>query len=437
MTVNDPRGNVPDDDPSARTSVFPTAGSGSSGGEGSFGVTFRPPSAGDGDARMYDFAGSEIVPPPPRGGMTGRQKLGVGLALVAMAVGGGITGAYVATGLSGGTRPVAASSPAASTPPATADRGATGGGTAAVPNFADVARAVQPSVVSIEVRGVRGGSTGSGVILDAEGRILTNNHVVEGAGRGGGDITVRFSDGRSARASIVGTDPFTDLAVIRAEGVSDLTPATLGDSDRLQVGEPVLAIGSPLGLEGSVTAGIVSALNRTIPVGDDRPFGGRRSQATITGAIQTDAPINPGNSGGALVNAAGQVIGINTAIITNGGDGNIGVGFAIPSNTAKQVADQLIRTGRATHAYLGVGLADAVGVNGAVINTVEEGSPADQAGLRQGDRIVKINDTDVADADAVVGMIRGFKPGDRITVTYVRDDETRTAEVTLAERGGN
>src|SRR5690606_14624026 len=114
------------------------------------------------------------------------------------------------------------------------------------------------------------------------------------------------------------------------------------DSDRLQVGEPVLAIGSPLGLEGSVTAGIVSALNRTIPVGDDRPFGGRRSQATITGAIQTDAPINPGNSGGALVNAAGQVIGINTAIITNGGDGNIGVGFAIPSNTAKQVADQLI-----------------------------------------------------------------------------------------------
>ena len=434
MSVRDPRGNVPDDDPSGRTSVFPTAVSGSGGGEGSFGFGgYRPGSAGDGNTRVYDFAGSEIVP-PPRGGMTGRQKIGVGLAMVAMAIGGGVTGALVATSAGGGTTPVAASSPAVSVPPATTGNG----GNAAVTNFAAVARAVQPSVVSIEVRGVGGGSTGSGVILDAEGRILTNNHVIEGAGRGGGRITVTFSDGRSAEASVVGTDPFTDLAVIRVEGVPNLTPATLGDSDRLEVGEPVLAIGSPLGLEGSVTAGIVSALNRTIPVGDDRPsFGRSGTRTTITGAIQTDAAINPGNSGGALVNASGQVIGINTAIITNGGDGNIGVGFAIPSNTAKQVADQLISTGRATHAYLGVSLADAVGTNGAVISTVENGSPADEAGLRQGDRIVKINDTDIADADGVVGMIRGFKPGDRVTITYVRDNETRTATVTLAERTAN
>jgi len=432
MSNQDPRGNVPDEDPLGRTSVLPTNPSGWSGpNQGSPGFGANP--EGKGDTRLYDFSGfsgTEFRPPaPPRGGWSRGQKLIVGLALVATALGGGATGAYVATAFGGDdTRTTAVSSPVVNV-------SASSNGTT-VTNFAAVARAVQPAVVSITVRTGRGGNGGSGVILDAEGRILTNNHVVEAASRGGGEISVTFSDGRSARATIVGTDPLTDLAVIRAEGVSNLTPAALGDSDKLQVGEPVLALGSPLGLDGSVTAGIISALNRTIPVGDDDRFGGG-TRSAISGAIQTDAAINPGNSGGALVNASGQVIGINTAIITNGGEGNIGVGFSIPINTAKQVADQLVRTGRATHAYLGVSLTDAMGTQGALVASVEPGSPAEEAGLRAGDRIIKINDTNVADADTVTGMIRGFKPGERVTLSFVRDGETETVTVTLAERTAN
>jgi Trypsin-like serine proteases, typically periplasmic, contain C-terminal PDZ domain len=430
MAINDPRGNAPDDDPFGKTSLLPADSSGWRPGQG--GPDFAPPPPpGRGDTRLYDFSGfsgSELgpPPPPPRGGGGRGRRFAVGLALVATALGGGVTGAYVATAFGDDAQPrtSAATSPVVSVP-------ASANGTT-VTNFAAVARAVQPAVVSITVRTGGGGNGGSGVILDAEGRILTNNHVVEAATQGG-EITVTFSDGRSARASIVGTDPLTDLAVIRAEGVSGLTPAALGDSDKLQVGEPVLALGSPLGLDGSVTAGIISALNRTIPVGDDRRFGGG-TRSAISGAIQTDAAINPGNSGGALVNASGQVIGINTAIITNGGEGNIGVGFSIPINTAKQVADQLIRTGRATHAFLGVSLTDAMGTQGALVAAVEPGSPAEQAGLRPGDRITKVNDTDVSDADTVTGMIRGFKPGDQVTLSYVRDGETETVTVTLAER---
>ncbi|MEV5414330.1 trypsin-like peptidase domain-containing protein [Thermopolyspora sp. NPDC052614] len=428
MTTNDPRGRISDDDPSGRTSVLPANPSGWSMPEQ------RPPEFASygpenpGDTRRLDFSGSEILPPAPRtGGMWSRgQKVAVGLALVAMALGGGVAGAFVATSFATPQTTVA-TSPIVNVP--------AGSGTT---SLAAVAKAVQPSVVSIAVRTGSGGGEGSGVILSADGRILTNNHVVEAGGQGG-EITVTFSDGRTARGSIVGTDPVTDLAVIRAENVSNLTPAALGDSDKLQVGDTVLAIGSPLGLQGSVTAGIISALNRTVPVGGDEgprfPGGADQSSSTtITGAIQTDAPINPGNSGGALVNASGQVIGINAAIATNGGEGNIGVGFSIPINTARQVADQLISTGKATHAFLGVGLADAMGAPGAVVGTVEADSPAAQAGLREGDRITKINETTVTGSDTVIAAIRGFKPGDKVTLTYVRDGKTATVTVTLAER---
>jgi putative serine protease PepD len=385
------------------------------------------------------YTGSQFVMPGSGGGWTRGQKTALGLALVAMALGGGATGAFVANSLHHDTTQVAASSPVINNP-ASVRNGTT--------TVAQVAKAIQPSVVSITVRSGSGMAEGSGVILSADGLILTNNHVVDGLGQGAA-LTVKFSDGRTASASVVGTDPTTDLAVIRVRNMSGLTKASLGDSDKLQVGDSVLAIGSPLGLEGSVTAGIVSALDRTVSVGNNQQqnpgapgFGqGQGSQGgqgsaptTLSGAIQTDAAINPGNSGGALVNSSGQVIGINSAIATNGGDGNIGVGFAIPINTAKQVAQQLITSGKATHAYLGVSLTDATGdAQGALVGQIQSGSPAAAAGLREGDLITKINGKAVDGADTAVGLVRGFKPGDKATLTYVRGGRTATVTVTLAE----
>jgi putative serine protease PepD len=266
-----------------------------------------------------------------------------------------------------------------------------------------------------------------------------------GAGQGGGEMSVKFNDGRTAKASVVGTDPATDLAVIRAEGVSGLTAATLGDSDALKVGDSVLALGSPLGLSGSVTMGIISALDRTLTVGGEQQQappgwgqgGGASEVTTIGGAIQTDAAINPGNSGGALVNAGGQLVGINTAIATGGGggNGNIGVGFAIPINTAKQVSDQLISSGKVSHAFLGVSVTDATGdVAGALVREVTPESPAEKAGLAQGDLITKIDGKAVEGGDTVVGQVRGFKPGQQAQITYVRDGKESSVTVTLQEK---
>ncbi|MEU4831093.1 trypsin-like peptidase domain-containing protein [Streptosporangium sp. NPDC023615] len=375
--------------------------------------------------------------PARHGRLSAGQKLGAGLALAAMAVGGGVAGAFAATALNEPAVTVSSSAPVVSP---------VGNAT----TVADIAQAVQPSVVSIEVKTAAGGGEGSGVVLSSDGLILTNNHVVAAGGQSaeGNQVTVRFSDGKSATAKVVGTDPATDLAVIRAEGVSGLTKASIGDSDRLKVGDSVLAIGSPLGLSGSVTAGIVSALNRTLTVGGDQgrqqlpPGWGGPGQAqgggggiTIGGAIQTDAAINPGNSGGALVNAAGQVVGINTAIATNGGEGSIGVGFAIPITTANQVAQELIADGKVSHAFLGVSVTDATGdAGGALVGQVTQGSPADKAGIRQGDLITKIDDTVVDEAATVVGAVRGFKPGRQVTISYVRDGQPQTATVTLAEK---
>ncbi|WP_245651475.1 S1C family serine protease [Streptosporangium amethystogenes] len=388
-------------------------------------------------AEAPEKAGGPAVVPAQRGRLTAGQKIGAGLALAAMAIGGGVAGAFVATSLNGSATVVSSSGPVVSP-------------VGNVTTVADIAQVVQPSVVSIEIRTAAGGGEGSGVVLSADGLILTNNHVVSAGGQAGPDsqVTVKFSDGKTATAKVVGTDPATDLAVIKAEGVSDLTKASIGDSDRLKVGDSVLAIGSPLGLSGSVTAGIVSALNRTLTVGGEQgqqqlPPGWGRSQesgqspTTIGGAIQTDAAINPGNSGGALVNAAGQVVGINTAIATNGGEGSIGVGFAIPINTASHVAEQLIKSGKVSHALLGVSVTDATGdAGGALVGQVTEGSPAAKAGIRQGDLITKINDTPVDGAATVVGAVRGFKPGQQVTVAYVRDGQPQTVTVTLTEKTG-
>jgi putative serine protease PepD len=288
--------------------------------------------------------------------------------------------------------------------------------------------------VSIAVRGGGGNGTGSGVVIRSDGYILTNNHVVETAADGG-EITVTLDAGeRELPADIVGLDAVTDLAVLRVRTDRDLSPAALGQSRALVVGDPVVAIGSPLGLSGTVTTGIVSALNRTVNVGEFPLFN----------AIQTDAAINPGNSGGALVNAQGEVIGINSAIATLGGGGlfggeqsggSIGVGFAIPIDEARSVAEEIIRTGRATHPSIGVSATTVGGQDreGALVRELTAGGAAGRAGLEPGDLIVQVDDEDVSSVDELILAIRSNSVGDTITLTYVRDGRTRTAEVVLQD----
>jgi putative serine protease PepD len=309
---------------------------------------------------------------------------------------------------------------------------------------------VLPGVVSITAEGRAGTGQGSGVVLSRDGLVLTNNHVVVGAGDGA-DLSVTLPDGSTEDAELVGRDPATDLAVIRVEGVDDLTAAKLGSSADLHVGDTVLAIGSPLGLDGSVSSGIVSALDRAITLGDPEPRspfddGGPVSPVAVIDAIQTDAAINPGNSGGALANADGEVVGINTAIASlaqgfNGESGNIGVGFAIPIDDAKGIAEQLIDDGEVEHAYLGVRLADATvdnrgddgdgGAGGAVVAGVEANSPADDAGVEQGDVLVSIDDQAVHDAAAVTAAIRRHDPGDEVKLVVRRDGEEKTLTAEL------
>jgi putative serine protease PepD len=309
------------------------------------------------------------------------------------------------------------------------------------------AAAILPSVVSIGVESDAGSGSGSGIVISSDGEILTNNHVVAQAADGG-ELTVTFSDGSTADAEIVGRDPATDLAVIRADGAGDLTPATLGSSADLHVGDTVLAIGSPLGLDGSVSAGIVSALNRSITLQgeatpEQSPFGGGPSPSgptatAVISAIQTDAAINPGNSGGALINADGEVVGINTAIAslaqgTTSQGGNIGVGFAIPIDTARDIARQLVDDGSVSHAYLGVSIADVEEGSGALVQGVEEGQPAAAAGLQEGDVVIRIGDTDVTDAASLTAAVRQQSPGDTVPVTVTRDGDEHTVDVTLGE----
>ncbi|MEV7622577.1 trypsin-like peptidase domain-containing protein [Actinoplanes sp. NPDC089786] len=311
-------------------------------------------------------------------------------------------------------------------------------------SLAQIASAVQDSVVSITT----GSGEGSGVVLNSNGDIVTNNHVVSTAQ--GGKVNVIFADGKKATATIVGTDERTDLAVIRATGVSDLKPATLGDSAQMQVGDTVLALGSPLGLEGSVTAGIISAKDRTIksegsePSPQDQqpnPFGGQEQQQqqpsggaqSMSGLLQTDAPINPGNSGGALVNTNGQVIGINSAIYTSGGSqGNIGLGFAIPSNKVKQVVDALIAGKKVSHPALGVSVAEAEN-GGALVRSVTAGSAAAGAGIQQGDVIISVNGKAVNDSDDLIGVIQGASVGSKVSIVFSRDGAQKTVTATLKE----
>ncbi|MFB9235372.1 trypsin-like peptidase domain-containing protein [Plantactinospora siamensis] len=357
--------------------------------------------------------------PPARPSRVGRYVAAAAVALALMG-GSGIAGGVIALAVDHGS---------------TVTRTYTAAPVLNQGDLPRIAAKVQNSVVSITTES----GEGSGVILSADGYILTNNHVVASAN--GNTVKIIFADGKNVTARIVGTDPKSDLAVVKASGVSNLTAATFGDSDAMQVGDTVLALGSPLGLEGSVTAGIISARDRTIQASDQNqqpqnPFQQQQPQQggqSISGLLQTDAPINPGNSGGALVNTRGEVIGINSAIATSGqGSGNIGLGFAIPSNKAKSVAEALRSGQKVSHPSLGVSVAGAEN-GGALVNSVVQNSPADKAGLQQGDVITKFGDKAINDSNALVAAVQGGKVGDQVQLTYTRNGEQKTATVTLAE----
>jgi putative serine protease PepD len=308
----------------------------------------------------------------------------------------------------------------------------------------NVAQKVLPSVVQINVKGSEESGSGTGIIISSDGDILTNNHVVEVAADDG-SITVAFNNGTNAEATIVGTDPVTDLAVIKAKGKSGLTPASLGSSADLQVGQEVVAIGSPFGLESTVTSGIISALNRPVTSSD----GGDSDEGSLSNtfpAVQTDAAINPGNSGGPLVDMDGNVIAINSAIRSNGttsaDSGSIGLGFAIPIDLAKNVSKHLVKGEKVQHAKIGVTVSPAVsgdGITGvgAEVKEVTSGGAGDKAGLKEGDIITAVNGNLVASSEALVASVRGYEPGEKITITYKRDGKTSTTDVTLDSDGGN
>jgi putative serine protease PepD len=278
--------------------------------------------------------------------------------------------------------------------------------------------------VSSQVASQFGGSQtqqaeGSGFVYDMNGNIVTNDHVVAGAK----SVKVTFWNGKTYNATIVGTDPSTDLAVIKVSAPqSQLHPLPVGDSAALQVGDGVVAIGSPFGLSETVTSGIVSALHRQIT---------SQSQFTIPNSIQTDAAINHGNSGGPLLNTNAQVVGVNAQIQSDSGD-NAGVGFAIPSSTVRSVASQLISSGKVEHAYLGVSL-DA-NANTARIAGVKPNTPAAKAGLKTGDVVVSLDGTPVSTSDALAASISAHKPGEQITITYRRNGSLHSVQLTLANR---
>jgi putative serine protease PepD len=303
---------------------------------------------------------------------------------------------------------------------------------------------IQPSVVTIDVTGQQEEGTGSGVILRSDGYILTNNHVIDVAS-GGGTITVVTNDGQQAKATLVGTDPSDDLAVVKVSGLKNLTPATFGKSSGLIVGQTVVAVGAPLGLSDTVTSGIVSNTARPVTTGDSQ------TNQAVFNAVQTDAAINPGNSGGPLVDLNGNVVGINAAIATanSGGlqipgqsseSGSIGIGFAIPSDEASRIANQLIATGKATHAVIGVTVqGDSSGSSvgtagttvGATIQTVTANGAAAAAGLQKGDVVTAVGSQRIDDSDGLIAAVRSHAPGEKVAITYTRSGASKTVQVTL------
>ena len=382
---------------------------------------------------------------------SGSRRRGPGwFALVASVVVASLLGAGGAVGavryLDAGSGSPSSHTSAAPTAIATGDTTQTVNSTGQAPDWEAVSAAVSNAVVSIAIATNNGNALGSGVIFDKDGHIITNNHVVAGASQ----IQVTLADGRVYDAETTGTDPATDLAVIQLKDAPDnLTVAQLGDSDKLTTGQDVMAIGNPLGLSSTVTTGIISALDRPVvnSQGEDGSGGRSSSSAVYTNAIQIDAAINPGNSGGPLFDEKGRVIGITSSIATmgnsssgEGGSGSIGIGFAIPVKLADKVAKQLIESGAATHAYLGVSLdtdgatADGEKRAGAKITSVEGGSPADKAGLKKGDVVIAIDGKTTSQGSALTGYVRQYSANDKVKLTVIRDSKKQDIEVTLAER---
>ncbi|KAA1380211.1 S1C family serine protease [Aeromicrobium fastidiosum] len=373
--------------------------------------------------------GAVAAAPAPR--RRGRTAVGA-LAFLVLAAGAGYGGAYAFDQQDDGGGNGTTVSSLDSTNKATQTNAPAG-------TVEQVANKVLPSVVQINVKGGQESGSGTGIIISSDGEILTNNHVVAVAGDSG-TITVAFNDGTNAKAEIIGTDPKTDLAVIKADGKSGLTPATLGSSSTLKVGQEVVAIGSPFGLESTVTQGIVSALNR--PVSSSDGSGGDR---TTFPAVQTDAAINPGNSGGPLVDLQGRVIAINSAIrsggSTSGEAGSIGLGFAIPIDLAKNVSKQLLAGKTVSHAQIGVTVDNFLGPDGitgigAQVKEITPDGAGDKAGLKQGDVITAINGALVPSSEALVAAVRGFNPGEKVTVSYTRGSQKDETDVTLGSDGG-
>ncbi|OKJ58134.1 S1C family serine protease [Streptomyces sp. CB02115] len=381
-------------------------------------------------------------PGPPEGTDPGRRKKRRGgafmgvllLTLVASGIGGGV-GAYIER--NGGLTTV-------ELPQADRDNG-----DRAPESVAGIAASALPSVVTLHVSGTAESGTGTGFVLDGQGHILTNNHVVAPAGSSG-DITVTFSSGETASAELVGKDSGYDLAVVKVRGVSGLKPLPLGNSDNVQVGDPVVAIGAPFDLSNTVTSGIISAKQRPITAGGEKGDG---SDISYVDALQTDAPINPGNSGGPLVDTQAHVIGINSAIRAadsargpeaGGQSGSIGLGFAIPINQGKRVAEELISTGKATHPVIGVTLDMKYTGDGAKVGTkgadgapaVAKDGPAAEAGIKSGDVITHVKGQRVHSGEELIVKIRAHRPGDDLDLKLTRGGEERTVTLTLGSASG-
>jgi putative serine protease PepD len=377
---------------------------------------------------VHDEQPHETAPRPARP-RRGRWLWAALAGLVVGGVGGGLIGAAVAS--PGSPQPA----PQATSP--AANSAANSANSCSVTTVADK---VLPSVVTIAVTGPSASGTGSGEVIRSDGYILTNNHVIAAAASGG-SVDVLFSDGTTARATLVGRDVLTDLAVLKVPPAAGLKPISLGSSASLRVGQPVIAVGAPLGLSGTVTSGIVSALDRTVEVPAEN-----NATALLVSAVQTDAAINPGNSGGALVDCAGDLVGVPTAGASvpspSGGAsaGNVGLGFAIPVDVAKTISAEIISTGRASHAYFGLqtvpipqAAATAAGVSGGLfVAGVVAGGPAEKAGLRQGDVITSIDGTAASSNVQLQELTLTRKPGDTVAIGYVRDGKEGKATVTLA-----
>ncbi|MDJ0321461.1 trypsin-like peptidase domain-containing protein [Pseudarthrobacter sp. PS3-L1] len=419
-----------------------------------------------GQQHHYGATGLATAPNPAH---APRRKAAFGVGtLVASILAAGLVGGGVATVASGNwfADPSTASGGSSNSQPSSVIVN----NTDSVNAITAAAQKASPSVVTISASSGSEGGTGSGIVLDDQGHILTNTHVVtlDGA-TANATLEVRTSDGRVLAATVVGIDPLSDLAVIKVDSGSGLTPATLGDSGALNVGDTAIAIGSPLGLTGTVTDGIVSTLNRTISVassaapeegdntqGSDEggfqfaPPGGGNAPSTASkgsiaiNVIQTDAAINPGNSGGALVNSKGEIIGVNVAIASAGSDssstssGNIGVGFSIPINNAKRVAQEIIDTGKASHGQLGVSVSQKSSTDsssgfsvGADVAKVEEGSAAANAGIKAGDVITKFNDLTISDPNQLTAAVREQPANSKVKITFTRGSQEQTVDVTL------